>query len=428
MPGARRKGPGARAGRPAADTAAPGGGARRSRPRARPAPWDAEEDVWGVPEGPAGEHRGGLRALRHVASRVKSKKRHKGGTGGCAHAHAAGAQPRAARAPAAARARAAAAPARARARRRDPGAVRAVDVRRAVVAARGLRARRADARARAPQRRPGDADARRRSTSSRARDYWPFALASRDARRALWLRRAARRPTARGDGRRGAHGARERSPAAASCARTELEALVGKDRAPRRRAVGRSRPRAAVGDVGAAARRPVRARRGLDRAAAATAGGAAEHLVRRYLAGFGPASRKDVASFTGLALRPLDAGARAGSSCAASRARTARSCSTCPARPLPDPETPAPPRFLPTWDATLLVHARRTGVLPEEHRPKLFSTRRRTRSRRSSSTARSPARGATRTAGSRSSRSRRSRPATRRALRDEAERLAAFHA
>ena len=34
----------------------------------------------------------------------------------------------------------------------------------------------------------------------------------------------------------------------------------------------------------------------------------------------------------------------------------------------------APPRFLPTWDAGLLVHARRTGVLPEEHRPKIFHT------------------------------------------------------
>ena len=32
-------------------------------------------------------------------------------------------------------------------------------------------------------------------------------------------------------------------------------------------------------------------------------------------------------------------------------------------------------RFLPTWDATLLVHARRAGVLPEEHRPKLFSVK-----------------------------------------------------
>ena len=43
--------------------------------------------------------------------------------------------------------------------------------------------------------------------------------------------------------------------------------------------------------------------------------------------------------------------------------------------PLPDPETPAPVRFLPTWDATLLVHARRTGILPEHFRSRIFSTK-----------------------------------------------------
>jgi hypothetical protein len=46
-----------------------------------------------------------------------------------------------------------------------------------------------------------------------------------------------------------------------------------------------------------------------------------------------------------------------------------------PRAPLPDPETPAPPRFLPVWDATLLVHARRTGILPEQHRSRVFSVR-----------------------------------------------------
>ena len=46
-----------------------------------------------------------------------------------------------------------------------------------------------------------------------------------------------------------------------------------------------------------------------------------------------------------------------------------------PRAPLPDPETPAPVRFLPTWDATLLVHARRTGILPERHRPRIFHTK-----------------------------------------------------
>jgi hypothetical protein len=46
-----------------------------------------------------------------------------------------------------------------------------------------------------------------------------------------------------------------------------------------------------------------------------------------------------------------------------------------PGGPLPDPETPAAPRFLPTWDATLLVHARRGGILPERHRARIFSSR-----------------------------------------------------
>ena len=76
-----------------------------------------------------------------------------------------------------------------------------------------------------------------------------------------------------------------------------------------------------------------------------------------------------------------------------------------PRAPLPDPDTPAPVRFLGTWDASLLVHARRTGVLPEEHRPRIFHARRRSRSRPSSSTAPSPAPGATRRARSTSRRS-----------------------
>ncbi len=46
-----------------------------------------------------------------------------------------------------------------------------------------------------------------------------------------------------------------------------------------------------------------------------------------------------------------------------------------PRAPLPPADTPAPVRFLPWWDAVLLVHARRTGVMPEEYRPIVFSTK-----------------------------------------------------
>jgi hypothetical protein len=46
-----------------------------------------------------------------------------------------------------------------------------------------------------------------------------------------------------------------------------------------------------------------------------------------------------------------------------------------PGLPLPDPGVPAPVRFIPVWDASLLVHARRTGILPEQFRPLIFNTK-----------------------------------------------------
>jgi len=99
-----------------------------------------------------------------------------------------------------------------------------------------------------------------------------------------------------------------------------------------------------------------------------------ELLVRRYLGGFGPASVDELANWAGLPpkrvtpvlkrmkLRDFTAG-------------DGTELIDLPRAALPDPVTPAPVRFLPTWDATLLVHARRTGILPEEHRPKVFNTR-----------------------------------------------------
>jgi hypothetical protein len=101
---------------------------------------------------------------------------------------------------------------------------------------------------------------------------------------------------------------------------------------------------------------------------------ALEHLVRRYLAGFGPATLADLGSWAGMALNPLrPVLERVGTR----RFRDAdgRELFDLPGAPLPDPETPAPPRFLSTWDANLLVHARRTQLLPERHRGRIFHTR-----------------------------------------------------
>lgn len=99
-----------------------------------------------------------------------------------------------------------------------------------------------------------------------------------------------------------------------------------------------------------------------------------EHLVRRYLAAFGPASRADVVSFTGIPGRVLTA--------AFERIPLRRFLDEggkelldVRRAPLPDPETPAPIRFLPAWDATLLTHARRTQILPERYRARVFNTK-----------------------------------------------------
>jgi hypothetical protein len=101
---------------------------------------------------------------------------------------------------------------------------------------------------------------------------------------------------------------------------------------------------------------------------------ALDHLVRRYLGAFGPASRDDMGQWAGVKPRALDP--------ALARLRLRRfrdedggELLDLPRAPLPDPETPAAVRFLPTWDAILLVHARRTGVLPEEYRPRIFNTK-----------------------------------------------------
>jgi hypothetical protein len=99
-----------------------------------------------------------------------------------------------------------------------------------------------------------------------------------------------------------------------------------------------------------------------------------ELLIRRYLTGYGPAAADEIANWAGLHPKRL-APALERIKLRRFAAEDGTELLDLPRAPLPDPETPAPVRFLPTWDATLLVHARRTGVLPEQHRPKVFSTR-----------------------------------------------------
>jgi hypothetical protein len=99
-----------------------------------------------------------------------------------------------------------------------------------------------------------------------------------------------------------------------------------------------------------------------------------EHLARRYLGGFGPASKNDLSSWSKVPLAKL-APVLERMTLRRFRDEQGKELIDLPRAPLPDPETLVPVRFLPTWDAVLLVHARRTGILPEEHRPRVFSTK-----------------------------------------------------
>jgi Winged helix DNA-binding domain len=98
------------------------------------------------------------------------------------------------------------------------------------------------------------------------------------------------------------------------------------------------------------------------------------HLVRAYLRAFGPAAPRDIASWAGLPVGDVKSGA-ADIELVRHRDESGRELLDLPGAPLPDPDTPAPVRFLPHWEAALLAHARRTGLLPEEHRPKVFTSK-----------------------------------------------------
>ena len=99
-----------------------------------------------------------------------------------------------------------------------------------------------------------------------------------------------------------------------------------------------------------------------------------ELLVRRYLGGFGPAPPADLVNWMGVPEGQL-APVLGRMNLRRFRDERGGELVDLPRAPIPDPDTPAPVRLLPVWDATLLVHARRTGILPEEHRPKIFNTR-----------------------------------------------------
>lgn len=205
------------------------------------------------------------------------------------------------------------------------------------------------------------------------RDYWPLAVAIRHPRRDGWLRVNPDRLTNR-ELSAAARKLRPRLATDGPLRVTEIDELLGK---PRSRMVGGWLDLVRVPPSGTWERR----RADLVAAAedwvgreAAAPDEALDHLVRRYLGGFGPAPARDIANWAGVPVGAL-APALDRLPLRRFRAEEGTELLDLPRASLPDPDTPAPPRLLPTWDAILLSHANRTGVLPAAYRPRIFSTK-----------------------------------------------------
>jgi hypothetical protein len=94
-------------------------------------------------------------------------------------------------------------------------------------------------------------------------------------------------------------------------------------------------------------------------------------LVLRYLAAFGPASITDLQTWSGIPKLKNRVEAIK-SDLVVYRDEGKRELLDLPDTVLPDADTPAPVRFLPEFDNLLLAHDKRTRVIADEHRSRVY--------------------------------------------------------
>ena len=95
-------------------------------------------------------------------------------------------------------------------------------------------------------------------------------------------------------------------------------------------------------------------------------------MILRYLAAFGPATVRDIQTWSGLN-RLGEITERMRPQLRVFRAEDGRELLDVPEAPRPDPGTPAPVRFLPEYDNLVLSHADRSRVVSDEHRKRLMT-------------------------------------------------------
>jgi Winged helix DNA-binding domain len=91
-------------------------------------------------------------------------------------------------------------------------------------------------------------------------------------------------------------------------------------------------------------------------------------MLRRYLAAFGPATRRDISAWSMMHMPEIDASLALLEPLKRYRDENGRELLDIPRGVLPDADVPAPVRFLPKWDNALLAYADRMRILPEEYR------------------------------------------------------------